>query len=127
MATKLNQIYKCNVCGNMAEMVHASIGQLVCCEQPMELLNEKTKDLGNEKHVPIIEIKKGKVIVKVGSVEHPMEKKHYIEFIEILADDKVYRKQLKPKDKPLAEFCISAKKIMAREYCNIHGLWKNKK
>jgi superoxide reductase len=91
----------------------------------MELLGEKTKDLGLEKHVPIIEIKKDKIIIKVGSIPHPMEDKHYIEWIELLADNKSYKKFLKPKDKPEAEFCIAAKKLTAREYCNIHGLWKS--
>jgi len=122
---KLNEIYKCNVCGNMAEMVHASTGTLVCCGQPMELLKEKTKDLGLEKHVPVVEIKNGKILVKVGSIPHPMEDKHYIEWIEILAGGKVYRKHLKPNDKPQAEFCTDSKEITAREYCNIHGLWRS--
>lgn len=123
--TKLNEVYKCSICGNMVEMVHASTGTLVCCGKPMELLGEKTKDLGLEKHVPIIEIKKDKIIIKVGSIPHPMEDKHYIEWIELLADNKSYKKFLKPKDKPEAEFCIAAKKLTAREYCNIHGLWKS--
>lgn len=123
--TKLNEVYKCNVCGNIVQMTHASTGTLVCCGQPMELMKEKTKDLGNEKHVPVIQIKKDKVVVKVGSIEHPMEKKHYIEWIEIIADGQTHKKFLKPGDKPVAEFCIKAKKVTAREYCNIHGLWKN--
>lgn len=122
---KLNEIYKCNVCGNIIELVHVSTGQLVCCNELMELLKEKTVDAGNEKHVPIIEIKKDKTIVKVGSVEYPMEKKHFIEWIEIFADGEVYRKHLNPKEKPIAEFCINAKKLTAREYCNVHGLWKS--
>ncbi len=123
--TELKQIYKCNICGNIVEVLHAGIGQLVCCGQPMELLTEKTVDVGLEKHVPIIEKVGNKVKVKVGSVPHPMEEKHYIEWIEIIADGKVYRKFLKPRDKPEAEFEITADKIEAREYCNIHGLWKS--
>jgi superoxide reductase len=123
--TKLNEIYKCNICGNMVEMVHASGGTLVCCGQPMELLKEKTNDIGSEKHVPVIEIKKDKVSVKIGAIEHPMEEKHYIEWIELLADGKIFRKYLKPMDKPAAEFCVSAKAVAAREYCNVHGLWKH--
>ena len=122
--TKLNEVYKCNVCKNMVELVHASTGTLVCCGQPMELLKEKTKDVGLEKHVPVIEIKKDKIFVKVGSIEHPMEEKHYIEWIELMADGASFRQYLKPGDKPLAEFCTNAKKITAREYCNVHGLWK---
>ena len=123
--TKLNEIYKCNVCGNMVEMIHASSGTLVCCGQPMELLKEKTiKDEGKEKHAPVVEIKKDKIIVKIGSIPHPMEEKHYIEWIEILADGRIYRKHLTPKDKPVAEFCLQTNKVTAREYCNVHGLWK---
>ncbi|MDD2678310.1 MAG: desulfoferrodoxin [Candidatus Nanoarchaeia archaeon] len=122
---KLNEIYKCNVCGNIVELVHASKGELVCCNEPMQLMKERTKDLGNEKHVPIVQAKKGKIIVKVGSIEHPMIKKHYIEWIQIIADGKSFKQFLKPGNKPIAEFCIKAKKITAREYCNIHGLWKN--
>jgi len=137
--TKLKQIYKCNICGNIVEVIHTGVGQLVCCGQPMELLTEKTADVGLEKHVPVIEkignkvkVKVGsvphpmKVKVKVGSVPHPMEQKHYIEWIEIIADGKTCRKFLKPGDKPEAEFEIVARKLEAREYCSIHGLWKSK-
>lgn len=124
--TELNQIYKCNICGNIIEVIHTGVGQLVCCGQPMELLTEKTEDVGLEKHVPIIEKVGDKVKVKVGSVPHPMEQKHYIEWIEIITDGRTYRKFLKPEDKPEAEFEITAEKIEAREYCNIHGLWKTK-
>ena len=91
----------------------------------MELLKEKTEDVGREKHVPIVEKTETGIMVKVNSVPHPMEKEHYIEWIEIIADEKVYRKFLKPGDKPEAEFCIEAEKVEAREYCNIHGLWKS--
>ena len=123
---KLKQIYRCNVCGNIVEVVHASGGELVCCGQPMELLTEKLQDTGNEKHVPVIEKTATGVKVKVGSIPHPMEDKHYIEWIELHADDAVYRKFLKPMDKPEVEFCVIAKKLSARDYCNIHGLWKSK-
>lgn len=108
----------------MVEMTHTGAGQLVCCGQPMELLKEKTEDVGKEKHVPVIEKTDKGVKVKVGSVPHPMEESHYIEWIEIIADGKVYKKFLKPGDAPEAEFCIQAQDIIAREYCNIHGLWK---
>jgi len=123
--TELKQIYKCNVCGNIVEVLHAGVGQLVCCGQPMELLTEKTEDVGLEKHVPVIEKTEKGTRVKVGSVPHPMEQKHYIEWIEIIADGRVYRKFLKPGDKPEAEFEIAWDKIEAREYCSIHGLWKS--
>jgi superoxide reductase len=123
---KLKEVYKCAVCGNIIEVVHAGDGQLVCCGQPMELLSEKLQDAGNEKHVPVIEKTATGVKVKVGSIPHPMEEKHYIEWIELHADEAVYRKFLKPMDKPEAEFCVAAKKLSARDYCNIHGLWKSK-
>ena len=124
--TGLKQIYKCNVCGNIVEVIHTGVGELVCCGQPMELLTEKTRDVGLEKHVPVIEKVGDKVKVKVGSVPHPMEEKHYIEWVEIIANGKICRKFLKPREKPEAEFETTAKTIEAREYCNIHGLWKTK-
>lgn len=123
--TKLLEIYKCNVCGNIVEVVHAGVGQLVCCGQPMELLKEKTADVGQEKHVPVIEKTGAKILVKVGAVPHPMEEKHYIEWVEVVADGRSYRKFLKPGEKPEAEFEVTAKKIEAREFCNVHGLWKS--
>lgn len=124
MTEKL-QIYKCNVCGNMVEVIHTGVGQLVCCGQPMELLKEKIEEEGTEKHLPVIEKTEKGVLVKVGSVPHPMEDAHYIEWIEIIVRGNSYRKFLKPGDAPEAEFEVSAEEpIEAREYCNIHGLWK---
>ena len=124
--TKQKEIYKCNICGNIVEVLHAGVGELVCCGEPMELLKEKTQDSAIEKHVPYIEKTKDGVIVKVGqNQDHPMEEKHYIEWIEIIADGAAYKKFLKPGDKPQAIFEIKAKNISAREYCNIHGLWKS--
>jgi superoxide reductase len=123
MAERL-QIYKCSVCGNIVEVVHGGTGELVCCEQKMELLDEKTADAATEKHVPVIEEIDGGYKVKVGSVPHPMEEKHYIEWIELLADAKAYRQFLKPGMPPEVVFNIQADSITAREYCNIHGLWK---
>jgi len=122
--TQLNQIYKCEICGNMVEVLHTGAGELVCCGEPMKLLDENTVDAAKEKHVPVIEKSGNKVTVKVGSVAHPMEEKHYIEFIELMADGKVYRKFLKPGEKPEATFEVTAAKVSAREYCNLHGLWK---
>jgi superoxide reductase len=124
--TELKQVYKCSICGNIVEVLHAGVGQLVCCGQPMKLLTEKSVDVGLEKHVPVIEKVGNKVKIKVGSVPHPMEQKHYIEWIEVIADGRVYRKFLRPGEKPEAEFEITAEKLEAREYCNIHGLWKSK-
>lgn len=122
--TQLNQIYKCEACGNIVEVLHTGSGELVCCGEPMKLLVENTVDAAKEKHVPVIEKLGNKVTVKVGSVTHPMEEKHYIEFIEVLADGKLYRKFLTPGEKPEATFEVTAAKVTAREYCNLHGLWK---
>jgi superoxide reductase len=122
---KLGEVYKCNVCGNIVEVVHAGEGELVCCEKPMELMKENTVDASKEKHVPVIDKKDGSVKVKIGSVPHPMEEKHYIEWIEVMADGRSYRKFLSPGDAPEAEFEISATDIKARAYCNVHGLWQS--
>ena len=124
--TELRQIYRCNVCGNIVEVLHAGAGTLVCCGQPMELLTEKTEDAGLEKHVPVIEKTETGYLVKVGSIPHPMEEKHYIEWIELVTDGKSCRKFLKPDEKPEALFEVKAEKVWVREYCNIHGLWKSK-
>jgi len=125
--TKLNEIYRCNICGNIVEMVHAGAGELVCCGQPMELLAEKlTAEEGVEKHVPVIEKDENSVKIKIGSIEHPMTEEHYIEWIEIVTKDgKIGRKFLSPGDKPEAEFFTPSAPKMFRAYCNIHGLWKN--
>jgi superoxide reductase len=122
--TELNQVYKCAVCGNVVEVVHASGGTLVCCGQPMVLQKENTVDASKEKHVPVIARTAGGFKVTIGAIPHPMEEKHYIEMIEVIADGKTYRKLLKPGDKPEAEFCIPAETISARKYCTLHGLWK---
>lgn len=119
------QIYKCNVCGNIIEVLHSGDGELVCCNEPMMLLLENTEDAALEKHVPVIEKTEKGVKVSVGSVLHPMEEEHYIEWIQIIADGKSYRKFLKPGDGPIAEFKITADNITAREYCNLHLLWKS--
>jgi superoxide reductase len=123
MTEKL-QIYKCEVCGNIVEMLHAGAGALVCCGQPMKLYQENTVDAAKEKHVPVIEKTATGFKVKVGSVAHPMEEKHYIEWIEVIADGKAYRAFLNPGAAPEASFDIKAEKVTAREYCNLHGLWK---
>jgi superoxide reductase len=122
--SKLNEIYKCTVCGNIVEVVHAGEGELVCCGQPMVLMAENTVDAAKEKHVPVITQVADGYKVAVGSVAHPMEDKHWIEWIELVADGKVYRQKLKPGMAPEATFCVKADKVSAREYCNLHGLWK---
>ena len=124
MATKKLEVYLCEICGNIVEVIHEGAGKLVCCGQPMTLLEEQTADATTEKHVPVIEKTDDGVKVTVGSVPHPMIDEHYIEWIEIIADGKAYREFLSPGDAPEASFCISAKEITAREHCSIHGLWK---
>jgi len=123
--TKKLQVYKCQVCENITEVIHNGVGQLVCCGKPMVLCEENTVDASKEKHVPVVEKIAGGFKVKIGSVPHPMEEKHYIEWIEIVADGKAYRQFLKPGEAPEAVFTINASEITAREYCNLHGLWKN--
>ncbi|MFP4629865.1 MAG: desulfoferrodoxin [Desulfohalobiaceae bacterium] len=125
MAKQL-EIYKCNVCGNIVEVLHGGAGELVCCGQPMQLIQAGTVDAAQEKHVPVLEKTDQGYKVKVGSVAHPMEEKHYIEWVELIADGIAYRKFLQPGEQPEAEFCIQAQQVMAREYCNIHGLWEAK-
>jgi len=121
--TKKNQVYKCEICGNITEVLHEGDGTLICCGKAMKLFNENSVDANLEKHIPIIEKTDNGVLVEVGSVKHPMEGKHYIEFIEIISNGIVYRKDLNPGDKPEAEFCIEGD-VVARAYCNLHGLWK---
>ena len=123
---KKHQIYRCSVCGNVVEVLTVGGGELVCCGKPMELLTTKTEDTGFEKHLPVIEKTENKITVKVGSIPHPMEEAHYIEWIEVTADNQVYKKFLKPGDTPEAIFEITAKNVPARIYCNIHGLWQTK-
>lgn len=125
MAKKL-EVYKCMMCGNIVEVLHGGAGGMVCCGQQMDNLTAKTADEGKEKHVPVIEQIDGGVKVKVGSVAHPMESEHYIEWIEVIADGKAYRQFLNPGDSPEAEFAVEAGQITARELCNKHGMWEGK-
>jgi superoxide reductase len=122
--TEVMQVYKCEKCGNIVEVLHAGPGQLVCCDEPMKLFKENTVDAAKEKHVPVIEKIADGWQVTVGAVAHPMEDKHYIEWIELIADGMVHRAWLKPGDKPEATFRVKATKVSAREFCNLHGLWK---
>lgn len=122
--TERLQVYKCEVCGNIVEVLHEGQGDLVCCGEPMKLLVEGAVDAAKEKHVPVIEKIPGGFRVSVGSVPHPMEEKHFIEWIEVIAGGKAYRQFLKPGDVPEATFHIDAEQVTAREHCNIHGLWK---
>jgi len=125
MATKMNQVYRCEVCGNMVEILDAGAGQLVCCNQPMNWLEEGTVDAAREKHVPVVTRTEKGFKVEVGSVAHPMAEEHYITLIELHAGSSVLRKNLKPGEAPVAEFEIDADEAFAREYCNLHGLWRS--
>jgi superoxide reductase len=118
------EVYKCDLCGNIVQVLVGSDGELVCCGQPMNRLAENTVDAAKEKHVPVIEKIDGGYKVKVGSVPHPMEEKHYIQWIELIADGKSYFQFLEPGQTPEADFMIDAASVSAREYCNLHGLWK---
>ncbi|NVN91953.1 MAG: desulfoferrodoxin [Desulfuromonadales bacterium] len=124
MAKQL-EVYKCELCGIIVETIHEGGGELVCCGQAMKLMTENTVDAAKEKHVPVIEIASDSIKVTIGSVLHPMEEKHYIEWIELIADGKAFRQFLKPGEVPTATFTVSAKNVSAREYCNLHGLWSS--
>ena len=126
MGVECGQVYKCDTCGNIVIVVHAGGGDLVCCGAPMKLMVENTVDAAKEKHVPVIEKVPGGYKVKVGAVAHPMEEKHWIEWIELMADGVVMTKLLKPGDAPEAVFITEAKSVSVREYCNLHGLWSAK-
>jgi len=123
MAERL-EVYKCDVCGNVVEVLHGGQGELVCCGKSMVKLVENTVDAAKEKHVPVVEKVEGGVKVRVGEVAHPMEEKHWIEWVEIIADGKAYRQFLNPGETPEAIFNVEAEQVTAREYCNLHGLWK---
>ena len=126
MAKQL-EVYKCELCGNIVEVLHAGVGAVVCCNEKMKLLAENTVDAAKEKHVPVIEKTATGYKVKVGSVPHPMEEKHWIEWIELVVGGVIYIKPLGPGQAPEAEFCCPhGADAKAREYCNIHGLWAAK-
>jgi len=118
------QIYKCEICGNMVEVIHEGQGQLVCCGEAMKLYEENTTDAAKEKHVPVVEETASGIKVKVGSVPHPMEESHYIEWVEVIVDGEAHRQFLKPGEAPEADFNLKAEGVVAREYCNLHGLWR---
>ncbi|QAA34803.1 desulfoferrodoxin [Clostridium manihotivorum] len=123
--TEANQVYKCEICGNIVEVVNKAGGTLVCCGQPMTLKKENTTDGAKEKHVPVVEAVEGGVLVKVGEVAHPMTEEHLIQWVEVVTETTVLRKNFKAGDKPEAFFKLGEEKVVAvREYCNLHGLWK---
>ncbi|ACM21639.1 desulfoferrodoxin [Geotalea daltonii FRC-32] len=122
MSKKL-EIYKCQSCGNIIEVFHAGAGELVCCGSPMALQVENTVDASREKHLPVVEKNAGGITVKVGSIPHPMEEQHFIEWIEVVADGRIFRQELKPGDVPQAVFPAGSGKVVVREYCSLHGQW----
>ena len=123
MAARL-EIYKCLACGNIVEVLESGDGELICCNKPMKLFAENSTDAAQEKHVPVIEKIDGGYKVTVGSVAHPMADDHYIQWIELVAGGKAYRQFLEPGQEPVAVFKVDADEVTAREYCNLHGLWK---
>lgn len=123
MAERL-EVYKCGLCGNIVEVLHGGKGELNCCGKPMDLMTENTVDAAKEKHVPVLEKTSDGVKVKVGDVAHPMEEKHYIEWIEVMADGKIHRQFLNPGETPEASFNVGGDQVSARAYCNLHGNWK---
>ena len=124
MATSNLQVYKCGICGNIVEVIHAGGGTLVCCGKPMDLLTENTTDAAREKHVPVIEKVDGRIKVKVGAVAHPMEDAHYIEWIEVVAGGNAHRRFLNAGDPPESVFPVESEQVTVRAFCNLHGLWK---
>ena len=124
MKTNVREVYRCAICGGIVEVLHEGM-VMQCCGQPMTLLKENTTDGAREKHVPVVEPVEGGYRVTVGSVEHPMLAEHVIEWIELVTDSHVYRKELKPGEKPEALFLTDARQVFARAYCNLHGLWRN--
>lgn len=124
MAEKL-QVYKCELCGNIVEVLHGGAGTLVCCGEEMKLYAENTVDAAKEKHVPSLEITNSGIKVSVGSVLHPMDEKHYIEFVELVTEDRSFTHFFKPGDTPVFTFEKVDGAFTVRAYCNLHGLWKN--
>lgn len=124
--THLREIYRCSICNNVVEVLHEGAPDLTCCGQLMDKLEAKTEDQGQEKHVPVVEETDSGIIVKVGSVEHPMEENHYIKFIEVLTKDKVVKAELNAGDKPEAVFCVKKTDVVEiREFCTTHMLWRS--
>ena len=123
--TERYQIYKCDSCETIVEVLDGGTGTLACCDNPMALLVAKNDDQGQEKHVPVIEKNSSDVNVKIGSIPHPMEADHYIEWIELAGEDNTHLKFLRPGDKPEANFTTTDEKVSSREFCSVHGLWQS--
>ncbi|MBL6991884.1 MAG: desulfoferrodoxin [Bacteriovoracaceae bacterium] len=122
--TTRDQVYKCDLCGNIVEVMHAAGGKLVCCGQPMGHQNENTTEAAVEKHIPTVSFSSGELAVKVGSTSHPMADDHYIEWIELVNKDTIYRQHLSPGGEPSYNFKVEHNNYVVRAYCNLHGLWK---
>lgn len=129
--TQRLELYKCRVCNNIVQVLIDGVGELVCCGQPMELLQAHTNDSEfNEKHVPVFEKdENGNDVVKIGSVPHPMVDEHFIQFIEIISKDKknMRLKYLFPTNEPMMQVNEAFDTEYSVEYCNIHGLWGNER
>ncbi len=123
---EIRQIYKCPICGNIVELLKVGGGELVCCGQPMLLETVKKEEDGNEKHLPVVTVNGNEISVKIGSVPHPMLEEHFIQWIECIVGNNVYKKELKPNEVAEAIFMVEGdtKDMIVREYCNIHGLWQ---
>jgi superoxide reductase len=117
-------VFKCDICGNIVEILHEGSGRLVCCGKEMTLIEENTVEASREKHIPVVTKVEGGIKVSVGSVAHPMLDNHYIEWIEVITMNRIYRAHLKPNMVPEATFKIDTDEFYARAYCNLHGLWK---
>jgi len=124
--TKRNQIYKCELCGNITQVLHEGVGELVCCNQPMNLLIAGSFDAALEKHVPQFQKTDQSIKVKVGEIDHPMENNHFIEWIEVITSKNNFRKFLQPNEIPKAEFSLDKEEVLEiNTFCNLHGLWKS--
>lgn len=111
----------------MVEAVRTGAGELVCCGEAMELVNENTQeDVATEKHIPVVEKDGNVLLITIGSVEHPMEEDHYIEWVEVISGPTVHRRYLKPGDEPKTKFICRQDNYTVRAYCNLHGLWSTK-
>ena len=120
------RFFICKHCGNIITMVHDAKVPVVCCGEKMSELVPGSTDAATEKHVPVVEVNGNEVKVKVGSVAHPMEEKHFIQWIYLQTKEGVQSKHLKPHENPETVFALTAgdKAVAAYEYCNLHGLWK---
>ena len=122
---KNTKFYICSHCRNIVEMVYDTDIKLFCCGTEMKELVPNTAEASGEKHLPAVQVSDGKVEVNVGSIDHPMEETHWIEWVQLVTDRSSYRKFLKPGQAPNVKFHLDGEKPLAVfAYCNLHGLWK---